>query len=166
MAWGALSAEAKGWAEGAMKQAVLSPDGSRLYGLGQILHARTNEDGSIDGWEEPIGLDVVDPVDGVRLAHLDTDASGLGISQDGRWLLLARWESYGQVSEVLDAQSLASEATFEDWQILPVRSLEGQSLLLAYSQGESNTRFALINPSTMQRSAAWTVDGFAMVISP
>ena len=42
MAWGTLSAEAKGWAEGAMKQAVLSPDGSRLYSLGRLLHARTN----------------------------------------------------------------------------------------------------------------------------
>ena len=166
MAWGTSSAEAKGWAEGAIKQAVISPDGSRLYDLGRLLHATANQDGSVDGWEEPLGLDVVDPVDGVRLAHLDTDASGLGISKDGRWLLLARWESYGLVSEVLNAQSLESEATFEDWQILPVLSLEGRSLLLAYSQSESNTRFALIDARTMQRSSAWTVDGFTTVISP
>jgi len=166
MAWGTLSAEAKGWAEGAITQAVLSPDGSRLYGLGRILHASTHPDGSVDGWEEPLGLDVVDPLDGVRLAHLDTDAWGLGMSKDGRWLLLTRSADDGLLSEIINAQSLESEATFEDWQILPVQSLEGQSLLLAYWQGETYTRFALIDPSTMQRWSAWTVDGFTTVISP
>ena len=166
MAWGTLSAEAKGWAEGAITQAVISPDGSRLYDLGKLLHARTREDGSIDGWEEPLGLDVVDPLDGIRLAHLDTDAWGLGMSRDGRWLLLTRPADDGLLSEILNAQSLESEATFEDWQILPVQSLEGRSLLLAYWQGETYTRFARIDPSTMQRSSAWTVDGFVTVLSP
>ena len=166
MAWGSLSAEAKGWAEGAIKQAVISPDGSRLYNLGRLLHASTREDGSMDGWEEPLGLDVVDPLDGVRLAHLETDAWGLGMSEDGRWLLLTGSQGDGLLSEILNAQSLESEATFEDWQILPVRSLEGQSLLLAYWQGETYARFARIDPSTMQRSSAWTVDGFPTVITP
>jgi hypothetical protein len=166
MAWGTLDAEAKGWAEGAIKQAVISPDGSRLYDLGRLLHASTHQDGSMDGWEEPLGLDVVDPLDGVRLAHLDTDAWGLGMSKDGRWLLLTSSQGDGLLSEVLDAQSLEREAAFEDWQVLPVRSLEGQSLLLAYAQTESHTRFALIDPSTMLRSPPWTVEGFATVISP
>jgi hypothetical protein len=166
MAWGTLDAEAKGWAEGAIKQAVISPDGSRLYDLGRLLHASTHQDGSMDGWEEPLGLDVVDPLDGVRLAHLDTDAWGLGMSKDGRWLLLTSSQGDGLLSEVLDAQSLEREAAFEDGQVLPVRSLEGQSLLLAYAQTESHTRFALIDPSTMLRSPPWTVEGFATVISP
>ena len=166
MAWGTLSAEAKGWAEGAITQAVISPDGSRLYDLGRLLHASTREDGSIDGWEEPLGLDVVDPLDGIRLAHLETDAWSLGMSRDGRWLLITRPADDGLLSEILNAQSLEREATFEDWQILPVQSLEGQSLLLAYWQGETYTRFARIDPSTMQRSSAWTVDGFVTVLSP
>jgi hypothetical protein len=70
------------------------------------------------------------------------------------------------VSQVLDPQSLQTVATFEGWQILTVRSLEGRLLLLATSQGPATTRFALIDPATMDRSRAWTVDGMATVITP
>lgn len=166
MAWGTLPAEAKGWAEGATKQIAVSPDSSRLYSLGRLLHTRTNEDGSIEGWEEPLGLDVVDPATGVVRAHSATDASALRLSRDGRWLVLEQWGNRGPVSQVVDPQSLESLGAFEGWQVLTVRSLEGRVLLLATSQGPTTTRFALIDPATMERSRAWTVDGFATVITP
>jgi hypothetical protein len=167
LAWGALPAEAKGWAEGAWKQAVASTDGSRLYSIGRVMHVGTNPDGSPTSWDEPRGLDVLDPTDGNLLRHADLDAFSLRLSPDGRWLLAWGAENgYGPVGEVIDAESLERVASFEGWDVLPVRSLEGQSLLLASSQGSASTRFALIDPSTMTRSAAWSVDGFATLLTP
>lgn len=166
MAWGTVSAEAKGWAEGAMKQLAISPDGSKLYSVGRLLHTRTKPDGSIEGWEEPLGLDVVDPATGVLQGHVETDAIALRLSADGRWLVLERWDYRGPVSQVVDTHSLEAGTSFEGWQILTVVSREGRSLLLATSQGPSTTRFALIDPATMQRYRAWTVDGMATVLTP
>jgi hypothetical protein len=113
-----------------------------------------------------LGLDVVDPADGVLQAHVETDAIALRLSPDGHWLVLERWDYRGPVSQVLDAQTLEAGTTFEGWQILTVANREGQSLLLATSQGASTTRFALVDPATMQRYRAWTVDGTATVITP
>ena len=166
MAWGTVPAEAKGWAEGAMKEIAVSPDSSTLYSVGRLLHTRTNPDGSIEGWEEPIGLDIVDPATGQLRGHSATDAAGLRLSGDGRLLVLETWGNRGPSSQVLDAQSLKTLGAFEGWQILTVTSRAGRSLLLATSQGPSTTRFALIDPVTMQRNRAWTVDGIATVITP
>lgn len=164
MAFGTWPAQAKGASEGAVKRAVFSPDGSRLYTLSRSLHAAKNEDGVWEGWDEPLGLDVIDPATGLRLDHRDTDAGGLGLSKDGRWILLTGWDRFE--GEILDAVSLKSLATFDGWELLPVRSLDGQAVLLAYLEGEATTRFAFIDPSTMKRSRAWVVDGHAFVITP
>jgi hypothetical protein len=165
IAWGAFPALAKGYSQGAFKQAYLSPDGSRMYSLGRAYHVRENEDGTLEGWDEPLGLDVIDPLTGGRLGHLDTQAGGLGLSNDGRWILLTHWESRTS-AEVLDAATLESRATFDGWQLLPLRSLEGQSLVLATVEGGITSRFAYLDPDTLDRSAAWTTDGWAVVLSP
>ena len=164
MAFATWPAQAKSASEGAVKRAVFSPDGSRLYTLSRSLHAAKNEDGVWEGWDEPLGLDVISPTTGLRLDHLDTDAGGLGLSKDGRWILLAGWDRFR--GEVLDAISLESLATFEGWELLPVRSLDGQAVLMAYLEGEATTRFAHIDPVTLRLSPAWTVEGTAFMISP
>ncbi|HET7009147.1 MAG TPA: hypothetical protein VFI11_00095 [Anaerolineales bacterium] len=158
MAWGALSAEAKGASQGTERRAVLAPDGSRVFTLGTTYHATPNSDGTWDMWTEPLGLDIVDPASGIRMAHVDTQASDLALTADGRWLLLIHWLASGTISEVVDAATLETRSSFPGWSLQTGRSLEGRSVIMAYVDMETSTSFALVDGRSLELQPKWAED--------
>jgi hypothetical protein len=159
VAWGALAAEAKGASQGSERRAVASADGSRVYTLGTTHHAAQDDDGDWQMWTEALGLDVIDPDRGERLAHVDTEADDLAITGDGRWLLLVDWGQGEPRSEILDATTLETQAAFEGWSLRTGRSLEGDTVILAYLEMESGTTLSLVDDETLDRRPQWAARG-------
>jgi hypothetical protein len=155
MAWGAFPAFAKGASQGTERRAVPSPDGTRVYTLGTTYHAAAREDETWDMWTEALGLDVIDPIQGVRLTHLDTEADDLALTGDGRWLLLFDWGRGEPRSEILDAVFLETRAAFEGWSLRTGRSLEGKTVILAYLETERGTTLYLVDEETLERHPQW-----------
>ena len=84
-------AEAKSGSQGVYRQAVASPDGSRVYAIGREFRAWKNDGGMWETSDAPIGLQLIDPQSGLRLSTLESDAHRVTQSEDGASVLLHGW---------------------------------------------------------------------------
>jgi len=84
-------AEAKSGSQGVYRQAVASPDGSRVYAIGREFRAWKNDGGMWETSDAPIGLQLIDPQSGLRLSTLESDAHRVTLSEDGASVLLHGW---------------------------------------------------------------------------
>ncbi len=153
-------AEAK-MLNGTTKQAVLSPDGARLYVLGYTIQ-------TVDQYTEtPLGLQVVDTATGELLDTVDTATRNLSLGADAAGapvLLLEGWgdSHWSEVRALSDPHTLLAE--FRNRALLTGHLPNGQALLLAREDRAYNTVFHVIDPATWGAVAKWPTAGFAMPI--
>ena len=118
-------------AEGTSKYVVASPDGQFLYIVGQRNDLIQDKLGNWQMIPNPLGLQVVRAEDGSRLAHVDTEASELSISADGRYLYLRGWgESQNSAwTQVLDTSTNQPIARMDGMWLMPTRRANGTPIL-------------------------------------
>ncbi len=152
---------------GVTKTAVISPDGQRLYVVGQSTTAVKKSDGNYDMDRQALGLQVVDPASATELAHLDTQATDLSIAPDGKTVFLVSWpqsdtlEGYPK-TDILDASTLKIVQTLPG-QVQPTRMLNGQPAWLAMEYfSSSDPHLAIYAPGQDNPQAQWkTSDAYA-----
>jgi DNA-binding beta-propeller fold protein YncE len=148
-------------AHGQAKQAVLSPDGSRLYVIGSSYRPVEEDDGQSEIVETGLGLlQVVDPQTGQVLSQVETEATMLEGSADGTRLYLSGWRGSGPGQQlwqsVLDTATLAEVAALDGWQLWPTRRLDGQPLLLGYNfERTDRIETAAFDPQTFEHGAVF-----------
>jgi len=166
MALGTVAAEAKGASEGAYREAVASPDGSRLYTVGRAYHARRQDDGMWLMSDEPLGLQVIDPSTGSRIASIDSDASRVALTEDGAWLLLTVWGDVEVSTHVLPVDGSAEPRALQAWELVPARSLEGTPVVMGLSWTSTLMRLSGIDPATLGRGKSWALPGEWSLLLP
>lgn len=153
-------ARAKGGAEGATKAAVLSPDGTRLYVVGQAMHSQRDADGHWQVTNEALGLQVIDVASGRRIAATPTEATEISLAPDGIELMLQGWEEHIW-TEIFERQTLERSARVEAWEVVSVRQLDGQPIVLGRKPSRPLTGLAVLDPETFEVVHSWSVDSDA-----
>ncbi len=125
---------------GITRSGVLSPDGRYLFIVGQEYRAKQNARGEYETERIPLGLQVIDTQDGALVREVDTNASQVSITPDGKTLLLGGWQddlSGGHDwVEIVDLSSLKSIQRLKGY-ARPSRLLDGSTawLLVPASNG-------------------------------
>ena len=166
MALGTTPAEAKGGSQGVFRQAVASPDGTRVYAVGREYQAWKNAEGMWEMSDTSLGLQVIDPGTGRRLTTVETDAFRVALSEDGAWMLLHGWLGPTPRTETFAMGDLRAGRTLEGWDIQTGQSLEGVSVILATSAATGVTRVARVDPNTLDIGEPWSLPGHATLLLP
>jgi DNA-binding beta-propeller fold protein YncE len=122
---------AKGNQNGTSVQAALSPNGRLLYLLAQSFHSVQDADGNWKTDTSYSGLKVIDVKTGRILNHLDTTATQLQITSDGRFLYLLSWNSPQAETQVVSTKDIKVVKTLVGWQVSLTRRLNGSPLVMA-----------------------------------
>jgi hypothetical protein len=135
LTWFSTPAHAKAM-NSSVKQAILSPDGTRLFITGNMQTVLDLTGGVLSFAEEPLGLQVVDVATGTELRHLEDAPSGqLHLSPEGDRLYLIAGtpdpsRTHSRYSTwVYDAATLELVRDHPDYGIWPARRLDGRWLL-------------------------------------
>jgi hypothetical protein len=156
-------AEAKYWPEGATKSAVISPEGTRLYLIGQTWERIRHSNGELRVSETALGLRVVELYSGYLLDSRETHANRISLSPDRRYLILQTgWQ--GTV-EVLAADNLEPLGQVDGWEVERSRRLDGEPILIAIRYGSSLnslTRLALLSPEAFELQSSWSATGIGI----
>ncbi len=126
---------------GTTKNAVLSNDGKYLYVIGTTTTAVKDQSGNWNMQTTPLGLQKVDLQDGTEVAKLATTASTVGLSLDGKTILLNGWDdnSAGPAhswTDLVDAASLKVTGRIFS-ELLPSRLLDGSLAWLGSSWSQN-----------------------------
>jgi hypothetical protein len=145
--------------EGTVKKAVISPDGQYLYvvGLENTLEILQTEGGEWDIARNPLGLQVIRLADGSRLSRIDTLASELSISPDGRVLYLSGWGEEGTRTEVFNVSRREVVARLEGM-LRPALRMDGKSLLVSsdWIGDRPGCRMRVADPRSLTVLGEWT----------
>jgi WD40 repeat protein len=149
-------AYAKGNQNGTNLQGVLSPDGRRLYLLGQSFQSTKEANGN---WNTDItysGLKVIDIKTGRILKHLETHASELQISTDGDYLYMMNWDSPQAETEVVSTDKLQIVKKLPGWEVTLTRQLNGTPIAMA-TQVEYTTQeeVGVLDPQSFSIGQIW-----------
>jgi DNA-binding beta-propeller fold protein YncE len=131
LALSARSAKAK-MLNGAIKHAVIAPDGKTLYVTG--FQAETKET-TIE--EMPLGVQVIDLEHMVKIAQIDSETRSISISADGTRLYLRCWANEstdaaaGEWTEVVDTATFQKRITVEAQTIAVGQRLDGRPILFS-----------------------------------
>ncbi|MCI0393473.1 MAG: hypothetical protein L0332_10415 [Chloroflexi bacterium] len=152
--------------DGTEKQAVISPDGSRLYVVGWTSDTTVSED---DEWSFDYyahGLKVIDTASGAEIASLDLQASGVSLSADGRQLYVVGWISSNRpFTEVYDATSLELITRLPDRLASATQTLDGRPVLLSTTYVGNSTRLAVIDGVTLEELSTVVVGDYAQFLA-
>jgi hypothetical protein len=154
-------AHAKGM-DGTTKQAVISPDGNFLFVVGNTETVTPPANG-ID-WnvtDTPIGLQIISPQDGTLLEELDTAASLVRFTADGKQLLLIGWGDHGRpFTDVYDLSSRSITKHLDGMYLVPTRRLDGTALLASSGFLDGYvTNVTLLDPLTWATTGKWQGPG-------
>ena len=152
------TAEAKSLLDGAYKSATLSPDGARLYVVGNAWQIVEDDDGRPMQQLERQGLQVVDPASGYLLETRHTEADRVRMSRDGAYLLLDGWDQNGRWTEIIDAGSLKAVTRLNEWEVTAAPQSDGGMVLLASRFREQQIEFAIVRPPAFAIEPAWSAD--------
>jgi len=148
---------------GTLKDAVLSPDGSRLYVTGQTTVTTKNSSGQYESSVTPLGLQMIDPLSGTEIEHVVTEANELSISADGARLYLRQgWEE--QWTDVMNASTLEVVARVQGRGLYPGFRLGGGPVLFGPARDYSSqgqTDMAVLDPETLEPLHIWMIQGYA-----
>ena len=145
--------EAKPAAEGVVRTAALSLDETRIY----VLTRESDE----SRW-----FSVVDIATGRSSAPRETEATGIRVILDGKFLLLDGGVESEHRTEVLDADSLQDVASLVEWHVRAGRDLAGRPIVLAQQFKETTTWVAVLDPETFEVVDGWAVFGIAWWVTP
>jgi hypothetical protein len=147
-------AYAKGPLNGAMKRAVVSPDGSRLF-----VNVNRFQVGP-QGVEEERLLQVIDLPSGELLASRELPLNGymhsLKPSQDGEQLFMLGYTRKRPWVEAVSSGSLEPQAKLLGWEITPAAGT-----LLGKREVPAGNELAVIDPATLEVLRTWKMDGEA-----
>jgi len=147
-------------AEGTSKRAVISPDGQFLYIVGQQNDLIQDKHGNWQVIENPLGLQIVRVDDGSRLTYIDTEASELSISPDGRYLYLRGWGEAqdGAWTQVFDPSTNQFLDRMDGVWLVPTRRIDGAPVLASSVWLDSEHRHlnAVVDPKGLSALAEWS----------
>ncbi len=156
MALGAEAAQAK-TPDGTTRNAVISPDGRRLYVVGtNVVSTENSNNGQWDTVTTPLGLSVLDTFDGTELARYDTQAVEIGISPDGATLYLrGSYDSFE--TEIVSAAELKLVARVAGYNLILSHRLNGRPILLstAYRNGNPFSELSAFDPQSFAMLYQW-----------
>ena len=159
----AQSAQAKVPFAGADRQALLSPDGSRLY-LSGTRYVIGEADGHVRVESTPLGVQLVDAATGHLLAQTEQPISVLALAPDGRHLLAPiRQEDEESKTAVLDAQSLESVEEL-DGVVQVAQQLSGEPVLLRIARPEFESSLNVLDGETFAPLHEWSMNGHIGVV--
>lgn len=151
---------------GTTKQAVLSPDGDRLYVVGVANDTYTGSGGNLQIKETPLGLQVLDVASGAEVAHLDVEGTEVGLSPDGSKVFLRAWSQNLPRTQVVDLGSMSVETRLPGrWLVAGVR-LDGEPVVLSANNLSAETALATLAAGSLDELHRWSVPGYAYWIIP
>jgi hypothetical protein len=149
-------AHAKGLAQGAIKSAVVSPDGSRLYVLSQRLSG--DPQAEYEGQELQVIDLTSDQTPGSVLASTeltpDRYVYAMQPLSSGETLLLL-----GYVDEKLFIQAVSSGDLKPSTSLTGWQAADGPGVLLGQNLSEQDNELAVIDPVSLEVLRTWKVDG-------
>jgi hypothetical protein len=156
---------------GTNKQAVISPDGRLLYVVGTSVRSVQNEQGNFQTEQTPLGLEIIQPRDGSRVQHFDTDATELFASPDGHYLYLRNGVDAIPWTEIFDTNNRQLVARKGAFYATPAMLMNGQFLLAStYVSPETNYQeqyqMSVLQPSDLSVLADWKGPDFIYWITP
>lgn len=153
--------------DGTSKQAVLSEDGERLYVVGQTSDTWQDENGNWQFSQTPLGLQVVDVRTGTEIARLDSEATELDLSPDGRHLYLRGWSGSGAWTEIVDLEKLEIVNRLVGRRLIPAARLNGEPILLSSSSNSGyQTTLAVFDLDSLEEIKKWRVQEYAEWVQP
>jgi DNA-binding beta-propeller fold protein YncE len=159
------AAQAKTW-NWTTKEAVISPDGKRLYVTGEVSAASENAKGQSEVTQTSLGLQVIEAFTGAELARHETEATQIAISPDGARLYLQGWRQTGPYempwTEIWDTATFSRLAQLDELWARPSRTLNGQTVLVSsHVQPNGQISLALIDLETLHVVHSWATWGSA-----
>jgi hypothetical protein len=148
-------AQAKGDVNGAFKAGALSPDGKRLFIIGQIMSASVDPDGNSRTTIESLGLNAIDVATGEKIMSAEGEGTWIKLLPDQAHLLLGSWDQ-GQ-TKLLDSGRLQSMTDLGQWDVSARRGGAGQQIVVASRPGQSHTDLAVLDPLTFQVIHSWSL---------
>lgn len=152
---------AKGGTEGTTRQAVISPDGKRLYMLSTTTDAELNQDGFWENTHVNTELQVIDPQSGQILARMPASGYRIRLSPDGRYLFIDNWTDPGVDTEIWSADDLKRVASLKGWELVYSPDIDGNMVLLGSRGNNTTTKLARIDPDSFQVQGSWKYNGQA-----
>jgi hypothetical protein len=139
--------------DGTDKQAVLSPDGSRLYVVGWTADTTVTEEGEYLFDSQSHGLKVIDTSDGTEITSLEIDAAGVAMAADGSQLYIYGWSGQSPYTDVYDPATLEKVKRLDGQLAFPGRTIDGRPLLLSNTtlMNNNQTRLTVLDPLTLER---------------
>ncbi|HET9910588.1 MAG TPA: hypothetical protein VFQ13_01800 [Anaerolineales bacterium] len=160
-------------ADGTMKQTVISPDGQFLYVTGVSYASYKDQEGVWQVGQTPLGLEILQTSDGSRVERMETDATELSLSPDGRFLYLRHWgdEITLPWTEIFDTSSRKLIERKEAFYATPVLLMSGRFLLAStYVSPESKYaeqyHMSILQPSDLSVLADWVGPDFVYWPTP
>jgi len=148
--------------DGNFKTAVISPDGQKLYILGEDIRSTKNSmTGQWETSQTPLGMKVVRTSDGAELGYFDIQASDAAISEDGNTLYLRSWGEYNSNASVpftliWDIARQETLARLDGHYLEPGRKFNGEPVLLSNSLYQGKIIEATLDAQTFTLLHAWS----------
>ncbi len=143
---------------GVQKQAVLSADGGKLYVMGHTTGTQTGANPT-EQPVGPLGLQVIDLSTAKQTAHLNTRASDIQTSPDGKYLFLRSWENGTASTDVLLSSSLELVAHLPAQSLVVTHTFSGQDVLLGVQESLAESQVSLIDPHSFRALFIWNTPG-------
>lgn len=148
--------------DGTVKQAVLSADETRLFVVGYTQNP--DSDANSNQQNTPLGLLVINATTGVELTRVETAATEMSLSPDGRRLFLRGWsiqEPRAPRTEVLNADDFSRVKRVDDLYIFTGTRLNGHPIVLSeYGQPNGPWQFATLDPMTLNVIRQWSLPDY------
>ena len=150
--------------DGITRQTAISPDGQFLYVVGVNSTTFIDEQGSWQMEQTPFGLEILQTGDGSRVERIETDATELSISPDGRLLYLRSWgnnQDYIPWTGIFDIAKRQLVAEKTGISGMPALLMNGETLLVStYSTGEFTHHMSILEPDTSHVFAEWIAPSY------
>jgi hypothetical protein len=143
--------------DGTNKQAAISSDGQFLYVVGMDRVSFQDKQGNWQMEQTPLGLEIIQTDNGSRVERLETDATEMSLSPDGRFLYLRNWGPDAPWTEILDTSNLQLITHKAMLFAFPALLMNGEFLLTStYSTSEFSHHMSLLGPDGSSVLAEWT----------
>ena len=154
-------------ADGASKQAVISPDGQFLYVVGLHYESFQDQMGNWQTSQAPLGLEIIRTSDGSRLERLGTDSSDLSLSPDGSYLYLRNWTTTVPWTEIFDTSKRQIIAHQAETYASPVLRMNGEPLLVStYSVSDVSHQLSIFQLDGSNMLAEWASSNYTSWLTP